>query len=99
MTMINFKRTGGSGKEMTMDFDLNSIPQPAANRLQNLLMQSNFFDIPTVNDLTVGPDEHGYTITVVAGNSLHTVHVTDTSMPRSLRPFVEELTELAEATT
>jgi hypothetical protein len=96
--MINFKRTGGSGKEVTMDFDLSSIPEPASQRLQNLLMESRFFEIPTVNDLRVGPDENAYTITVVAGNSLHTVHVSDTSMPRSLRPFIEELTELAEAT-
>lgn len=99
MTMINFQRTGGSGEEMTMDFDLASIPQPASQRLQNLLTQSNFFEIPTVNDLRVGPEEHAYTITVVAGNSLHTVHASDSSMPRSLRPFIEELTELVEATT
>lgn len=99
MTMINFKRTGGSEREMTMDFDLGSIPESSANRLQNLLTQSNFFDIPTVNDLRTVPDEHAYTITVVAGNSLHTVHVSDTSMPRSLRPLIEELTELAKATT
>jgi len=99
MTMINFKRTGGSGKEMTMDFDLASIPQAASQRLQDLLAQSNFFEIPMVNDLRVGADEHAYTITVVAGNSLHTVHASDSSMPRSLRPFIEELTELVEATT
>ena len=98
MTMINFRRTGGSGKEMTIDFDLSSIPQSSANRLQDLLTQANFFEIPTVNDLEVGPDEYAYTITIVAGNSLHTVHASDTMMPRSLRPFVEELTELAEAT-
>lgn len=99
MTMINFRRTGGSGKEMTIDFDLSSIPQSSANRLQNLLTESNFFEIPTINDLKVEPEEYAYTITVVAGNSLHTVHASDTSMPRSLRPFVEELTELAETTT
>lgn len=99
MTMINFRRTGGADKEMTRDFELSSLPDAAANRLQSLLAQSNFFEIPTINDLRVGPEEHAYTITVVAGNSLHTVNVSDTSMPRSLRPFVEELTELAEATS
>ena len=99
MTMINFRRKKGREKEMAMDFDLSSIPQPSANRLENLLMQSNFFDIPTVNNLQVGPDENAYSITVVAGNSLHTVNVSDTSMPKALRPFIEELMELAEATT
>jgi hypothetical protein len=95
--MINFKRTGGSlDREMAMDFDLDSMPGSVARRLQSLLTDSNFFDVPLVNDLRAGPDEYQYDITVVAGNSIHTIHVTDTSMPHSLRPLVEELTELTE---
>ena len=100
MTMINFKRTGGlMGKEMTMDFDLAGMPADVSQRLQSLLLDSNFFEIPIVNDLRAGPDEYEYAITVVAGNSIHTVHVSDTSMPNSLRPLVEQLTALARATT
>jgi hypothetical protein len=77
MTMINFKRTGGlMGRELAMDFDLNSMPASEA-----------------------GPDEYEYVITVIAGNSIHTVHVSDTSMPQSLRPFIDDLTEIAKATT
>jgi hypothetical protein len=99
MTMINFKRTGGAmGKEMAMDFDLSSMPGSEAQRLQGLLTDSKFFDVPVVNDLLTQPDEYQYEITVVAGNSIHTIHVSDTSMPPSLRPLVEELTQLAEAT-
>jgi hypothetical protein len=82
-----------------MDLDLNSIPGPTAQRIQSMLTDANFFEIPLVNDLRAGPDEYEYTITVVAGNSLHTVHVSDTSMPESLRPLVDELTQLARATT
>jgi len=83
-------------REMAMDFDLDSMPGSVARRLQSLLTDSNFFDVPLVNDLRAGPDEYQYDITVVAGNSIHTIHVTDTSMPHSLRPLVEELTELTE---
>jgi hypothetical protein len=97
MTMINFKRTGGSlGREMTMNFDLGTMPGSVAQRLDNLLTSSNFFEVPLVNDLITTPDEYQYDITVVAGNSIHTIQVSDTSMPESLRPLVEELTELAE---
>ena len=97
MTMINFKRTGGSlGREMTMNFDLGTMPGSVAQRLDNLLTSSNFFEVPLVNDLITRPDEYQYDITVVAGNSIHTIQVSDTSMPESLRPLVEELTELAE---
>lgn len=97
MTMINFRRIGGSmDREMAMSFDLDTMPGSVARRLQNLLTDSNFFEVPVVNDLRAAPDEYQYEITVVAGNSIHTVHVTDTSMPQSIRPLVDELTELTE---
>ncbi len=100
MTMINFRRTGGTiGKEISMDLDLGSIPGPAAQRLQGLLTESNFFEIPDAGNLRAKPDEYEYAITVIAGNSIRTVHVTDTSMPESLRPLVDGLTELARAMT
>jgi len=100
MTMINFRRTGGSaGQEISMDLDLGTMPGPLAQRLHGLLTESNFFEIPLVSDLRAGPEEHEYTLTVVAGNSLHTVHATDSSMPRALRPLIDELIELAQATT
>ena len=96
--MINFRRTGGgSGQEIAMDFDLGSMPGSVAQRLHGLLTASNFFDVPVVDNLAARPDEYEYVITVVAGNSIHTVHVSDTSMPQSLRPLVEELAELTEA--
>lgn len=100
MTMINFKRTGGHmDKEMTMDFDLSSLPASIERRLHNLLDDSNFFEIPTVDSVLSSRDDHEYIITVVSGNSIHTVRVSDSSMPHSLRPLVEELTQLAETTT
>ena len=79
-----------------MDFDLGSMPGSVAQRLQSLLTESNFFDVPVVNDLRASPEEYQYEISVVAGNTIHTIQVSDTTMPSSLRPFVEELTELAE---
>ncbi|RPI93766.1 MAG: hypothetical protein EHM40_08720 [Chloroflexi bacterium] len=84
------------GKGITMNLDLDSIPGSDSQRIHNLIAEADFFEVPTLNDLRASPDEYQYTITVVAGNSLHTVHVTDTAMPEPLRPLVEELTELAE---
>jgi hypothetical protein len=87
------------GKEVAMDFDLSSLPASMAQRLHNLINETNFFEIPIVNDLHAGPDEYEYVITVVAGNTVHTVHATDSSMPKSLPPLIDELTELAKTTT
>jgi len=99
MTMINFKRTGGVlGRELSTDFDLNNMPGDESQRLHNLLNESRFFDLPTITDLHTSPDEYEYVITVVAGNSIHTVYASDTSMPASLRPLIDDLTEIAKAT-
>ncbi len=100
MTMINFKRTGGTmGREITLDVDLGTLPGDEAQRLHGMLTDCNFFEIPTAENLMARPDEYEYTITVTAGNSMHTVHVTDTNIPESLRPLIEELTEIARAAT
>src|SRR5512135_204022 len=100
MTMINFMRTGGAmGREIRLNTDLESLPGPAAQRLNGLLTESNFFEIPTAENLLARSDEYEYAITVTAGNSMHTVRVTDTAMPESLRPLIDELTELARAAT
>ena len=100
MTMINFRRTGGKpAGELSMDLDLGTISASAAQRLEGLLAESSFFDIPLVRDLQAESDEFEYTVTVISGNEFHTVHATDTSMPRSLKPLIEELTALARTTT
>ena len=100
MTMINFKRTGGvMDRELGMDFDLNNMPASESQRLHNLLNESKFFEIPTANELRAATDEYQYDITVVAGNSIHTVHATESSMPPALHPLIEELTEMTKAAT
>ena len=98
MTMINFRRTGGNpAQELSMDLDLNTISASAAQRFERILEESNFFDIPLVRDLHPEHDEYEYTVTVVAGNDLHTVQATESSMPLGLRPLIEQLTDLARA--
>lgn len=100
MTMINYKRTrDGEDRELTMNLDLDSMPGGLAARLQSLLSDSHFFDIPLTDEPDAGPEEYQYDITVVAGNSIHRIRHSDSSMPASLRPLVEELTNLGETTT
>lgn len=98
MTTISYKRTGGAmGQEMAFDFNLNEMPDDISQRLHNLITASNFFETPTLNEAISRPDEFEYTVSVDAANSMHTVRTTDSSMPESLRPLIEDLTELAKA--
>ena len=98
MTTISYKRTGGTmGQEMAVELNLNEMPANLSQRLQNLITESNFFATPVLNEAFSRPDEFEYTVSIDAGNSMHTVRTTDSSMPESLRPLIEDLTELAKA--
>lgn len=94
---ITFERTGGfMGRKVAVDLDLDQLPADHARTLRRLLDESNFLSLE--ESLTVpGParDEFQYSITVQSGTIEHSVRFTDASMPDSLRPLVEELSNLA----
>ena len=98
MTTIHFERKGGAlGREIVTDIDLNEVPSDEMQEIMNLIMATNFFDIPQNLIARAVPDEYEYTIGVDAGNSHHTIQTTDSSAPESLRPLLEKLTMLAKA--
>jgi hypothetical protein len=97
MTTISYKRTGGAmGHELAADFNLDEMPGDMSQRLHNLITETRFFATPVTHEAMSRPDEFEYTVTIEAGNSIHTVHTTDTSMPESLRPLIDGLTALAK---
>ena len=94
---IIFERTGGfMGRKAAVDLDLNKLPADQAWTLRRLLDESNFLSLE--ESLTApGParDEFQYSITVQTRNIEHCIRFSDASMPDSLRPLVEELSNLA----
>jgi hypothetical protein len=92
MTTIHFERSGGLlGDDINIDLDLARLPDDEAQTLQNLIFQSEFFELPENLNGTSTPDEFQYVITIRSGQSEHTVHVNDTTMPSSLSPLVAAL--------
>jgi hypothetical protein len=103
MTTITFERTGGfMGKPVNLKIDLDTLPDDQAQKLQNLLLTSDFFEIPENTPAAAsaarspGRDEFNYHVTVEANRSRHTVHTTDATAPANLRPLIEELSRLAK---
>jgi hypothetical protein len=101
MTTITFERTGGvMGRPVNLKVDLETLPDDQAQKLQNLLLTSDFFKIPentpAAASSSPGRDEFHYHVTVEANRSHHTVHTTDASAPANLRPLIEELSRLAK---
>ena len=93
MTTITFERSGGViGNELHLDLNLDSLNEYDSQRLEKMVDDADFFNIPKDLAGSSSVDEFQYTITIDDGISYHTVHATDTTMPRSLLLLVKELT-------
>jgi hypothetical protein len=93
MTTITFERSGGLvGNALHLNVDLDDLPEDEAQRLQKMIEDAGFFDIPENLAGRSTADEFQYEITVDNGSEDHTVRTTDTTMPKSLLPLIKELT-------
>ena len=95
MTTINFERSGGAtDKDLQLDLNFNTLPEDESHRLLKLIEDADFFNIPEHPTGQFTGDEFQYKINISAGQTSHTVHTSDSTMPKSLVPLVKELTML-----
>ena len=95
MTTIFFKRSGGFiGPGMRYQINLDQLPVSDARSIIRLIEQAEFFNLPENLIVKFNPDEYQYTISIDIGLLCHTVRANDSTMPKSLRPLVDELAVL-----
>ncbi len=95
MTRILFERSGGfMGRKVSLEIDMDDLPEDEAGTLRELLDEVDFFDLPDDLRRAPAPDEFTYSITVAVEERQHSVRVSDTSMPDDLRPLLKELNKL-----
>jgi hypothetical protein len=94
---ITFERTGGfMGRKVSLALELDELPSDQAETLRRHLDEANFF---AIEETPAAPspvrDKFHYLVTVETRDVKHTIHTTDAAMPASLRPLIEELSQLA----
>jgi len=96
---IHFERTGGFANfRFTGNFDLDSLPEADASQLKELLEQVNFRSLPEqLLDKPAIPDQFNYRITVTTPSWQHSVYTGESSVPDSLRPLLQKLSELTRS--
>ncbi len=93
---IYFERTGGFlGNSLVTAVDMTSLSAEEAQSLQQLIDQTQFFELPTDLDGKGMADAFQYTLTVEDTNRKHTVHTSDEAAPDELQPLIRRLTLLA----
>ena len=95
MTHITFDRSGGvTANDIHLDLEVESLAETDAQNVRRLIDESGFFDLPEDLAGNASRDEFHYTVSIQAEDRSHTVHVSDSTMPNSLRPLIKELTML-----
>jgi len=96
MMQIIFERSGGiMGSKSSLTIDLDDLPLDQAEKMRRLLDEADFFTLSEDQPTHPTPDGFQYTLTVETGTARHTVRTTDVTMPDSLRPLIDELSQLA----
>ncbi|WP_017314273.1 protealysin inhibitor emfourin [Mastigocladopsis repens] len=90
---ISFERTGGfAGISRTKTVDTANISANEADLLPQLVEAANFFNLPeNITASTSQPDRFQYRLTVEDEGRKHTVTVSETALPGTLRPLIEWL--------
>jgi hypothetical protein len=77
---------------------VDELPAVTAQRIFGLIAQADFFRLPEDMGAAGSLDEQVFILTIEYGNGrTHTVRAPDSSVPPSLRPFIEELSSIADA--
>ncbi len=97
---VDFIRTGGfGGIRLTTSVETTQLPPDQAVTIHKLLDDSRFFDLPeNIAPPRPVPDSFQYRLTVASAEQTHTVTVSDTACPDSLRPLIDYLTKMAMVT-
>jgi hypothetical protein len=98
---IYFERSGGlAGINDRIVLDTSSMPPDEVKRAQQLIDNSNFFNLPS-KSLPPKPgsaDYLNYKITVQTDEREHKIQTNDITMPSELEPFINFLEEKVQST-
>jgi hypothetical protein len=93
---IYFKRSGGFvGRQLQVTLDTSSLPAAEAEIIEQMLMDANFFEMPSGPAEVSGADRFIYELKVVSEESEHTVLISEEEATTELDSLLRQLTVLA----
>lgn len=94
---VSFSRSGGfAGVMMTAAADTAMLTATDAAHLRSLVAAADFFRLtPVMTGTTTRPDRFQYDITIADGDRNHSVTVSESNVPSTLRPLLEWLQDTA----
>jgi len=95
---ISFERSGGfAGMMTTLSIDTANLAPTEATQVQSLVEAADFFRLPEAIAASTQPDRFQYHLTVAEKQRQHSVTVSESCIPGTLRPLVEWLMTAARS--
>ncbi len=89
---ITFEQSGGfAGLIRTKSIDTATLLPSDAQQVQRLIEAADFFRLPDSIEAEAQPDRFQYQITIEDDDRHHSVEVSETNIPPTLRPLLEWL--------
>jgi len=96
---IHFERTGGvAGVRLSCEIVSDTMPHDERERLEQLVADSDFFELRDGGDDGASGDRFEYAITIVAGSGAHTVRLGEAAVPPRMQPLIRWLIRAASTT-
>lgn len=94
---IGYERSGGfAGRVISIEFDLDDLPDEQSREIRDLLDKADFDELPALlKPARPGADQFNYRITVEGKKGLHSIETSDSGIPENLRPLLNQLNLLA----
>lgn len=95
---ISFERSGGfAGMMTTISIDTAKLAPTEATQVKSLVEAADFFRLPEAIASSAQPDRFEYHLTVAEKQRKHSITVSESCIPGTLRPLVEWLMEAARS--
>ena len=96
---VEYVRTGGvAGIRLTATLDTETLPHAEADRLRRLVAAARLFDQPASRPSPAPEtDRFQYRVTVEEGDRIKKIELDESSVPETLQPLLDYLTDCARA--
>ncbi|GAP96137.1 hypothetical protein NIES2104_26720 [Leptolyngbya sp. NIES-2104] len=74
---------------ITKTIDTQDLSPSEAQQLEKLVRESNFFQLSSIGEAFPQPDRFGYTLSIELEGRSHSIEISETNMPKSVKPIVE----------
>lgn len=80
---------------MNISIDTAKLPPTEASQVRSLVEEADFFQLPEAIAASAQPDRFQYHLTVAEQKRKHSITVSESSIPGSLKPLVDWLMDAA----